>query len=156
MSISRFQATVPTPKVQNDRGFHLRLLLQTQFANLHLLRNFPKQKMISKQRDICSSEICMKYALMSQSFLVVHQYTPLRNELLCKPFRALRWEWISSKMKVWHSWQLKNIKTLGAFMELPAKQHCQFSLFGPFLRQDFDIFNCHGCGFTIQVKNIEE
>ena len=112
MSISRFQATVPTPKVQNDRGFHLRLLLQTQFANLHLLRNFPKQKMISKQRDICSSEICTKYALISQSFLVVHQYTPLRNELLCQLFRALRKQWIPADIKVWYSLQLKNQSSL--------------------------------------------
>ena len=26
-------------------------------------------------------------------------------------------------------WQLKKIKILGAVLELPAKQHCQFSLF---------------------------
>ena len=36
-----------------------------------------------------------------------------------------------AKMKVWHSWQLKKSKSLGAVLELPAKQHCQFSPFGP-------------------------
>ena len=29
---------------------------------------------------------------------------------------------------------IKKIKILGAFLELPGKQHCQFSPFGPFLR----------------------
>jgi hypothetical protein len=38
-------------------------------------------------------------------------------------------------MQVWHQWQLKKIKILGAVLELPAKQHCQFSLFSPFSRQ---------------------
>ena len=38
-------------------------------------------------------------------------------------------------MKVWHQWQLKKIKILGAVLELPAKQHCQFRPFGP----NFDI-----------------
>jgi hypothetical protein len=28
-----------------------------------------------------------------------------------------------------HPWQLKKIKILGAILELPTKQHCQFSLF---------------------------
>jgi hypothetical protein len=28
---------------------------------------------------------------------------------------------------------LKKIKIMGAILVLPAKQHCQFSLFGPFL-----------------------
>jgi hypothetical protein len=41
---------------------------------------------------------------------------------------------MSAKMKVWHPWQLKKIKTFGAVLELPAKQHCPFSPFGPFLR----------------------
>ena len=31
-----------------------------------------------------------------------------------------------------HTWPLKKIKILGAILELPAKQHCQFSPFGPF------------------------
>jgi hypothetical protein len=29
---------------------------------------------------------------------------------------------------------VEKIKILGAVLELPAKQHCQFSSFGPFLR----------------------
>ena len=29
-------------------------------------------------------------------------------------------------------WQLKKINIVGAVLELPAKQHCQFSPFGPF------------------------
>ena len=34
-------------------------------------------------------------------------------------------------MEVWHPWQLKKIKILGAVLELQAKQHYQFSPFGP-------------------------
>jgi hypothetical protein len=30
------------------------------------------------------------------------------------------------------SMAIEKIKILGAVLELPAKQHCQFSLFGPF------------------------
>jgi hypothetical protein len=33
-------------------------------------------------------------------------------------------------MKVWHSWQLKK-QNPGGRLELPVKQHCQFSPFGP-------------------------
>jgi hypothetical protein len=29
---------------------------------------------------------------------------------------------------------IEKIKILGAVLELPAKQHCQFSPFGPFLQ----------------------
>ena len=64
---------------------------------------------------------------------------------------------------------IENIKILRAVFELPAKQHCQFSPFGPFSRwigwisrnwqccvagssngpKDFDFFNCHGCWLFI-------
>ena len=33
-----------------------------------------------------------------------------------------------------HPWQLKKIKILGAFLELPAKQHCRF---GPILGVEY-------------------
>ena len=55
--------------------------------------------------------------------------TPLRNEFLCQLFRALRKQWISANIKVWHPWQMKNIKIVGGVLELPAKQYCQSSLF---------------------------
>jgi hypothetical protein len=35
-------------------------------------------------------------------------------------------------MNIWHPGQLKKIKILGAALELPAKQHCQF---GPFTKK---------------------
>ena len=38
----------------------------------------------------------------------------------------------SHKMNNWHPLQLKKIKILGAVLELPAKQHCQFGQFGQF------------------------
>jgi hypothetical protein len=37
------------------------------------------------------------------------------NELLCQLFRALREQWISAKMKVWHPWKLKKKKSRGPF-----------------------------------------
>ena len=57
---------------------------------------------------------------------------------------------------------IEKIKILGAVLELPAKQHCQFSQFtkkmgklgligsavklvAPKRPQDFDFFNCHVC-----------
>ena len=70
---------------------------------------------------------------------------PLRNELLCQLFRALRYQWISPKMKVQQPWQLKKSKSwerLWSYQPrtnkilvvlVPAKYHYQFSLFGPFL-----------------------
>ena len=42
-------------------------------------------------------------------------YTPLRNILLCQLFRALSWQWISAKIKVWHPWQLKKSKSWGPY-----------------------------------------
>ena len=30
---------------------------------------------------------------------------------------------------------IEKIKILGAILELPTKQHCQFSPFGPFMRE---------------------
>ena len=45
-----------------------------------------------------------------------------------------KWWWgISARMKVSYPWQLKKIKILVAILELPAKQHHQFSPFDPFL-----------------------
>ena len=52
--------------------------------------------------------------------------TPLRNELLCQPFRALRYQWISANLA---PMAIEKIKILGAVLELPAKQHCQSSPF---------------------------
>ena len=50
---------------------------------------------------------------------------------------------------------IKDIKILGAVLELPANQNCQFGPFtkkwgkmgriGSAVEQDFDFFNCHGC-----------
>ena len=63
---------------------------------------------------------------------------------------------------------IEKIKILGAVLELPAKQHCQFSPFGPIFEvnglywqcylagssktapKDFDFFNCHRCRLFIQ------
>jgi hypothetical protein len=39
---------------------------------------------------------------------------------------------------------IEKIKTLGAVLELPDKQHCQFSPFGPFLRYLIGL-NWHCC-----------
>ena len=57
--------------------------------------------------------------------------------------------------------EIEKIKILGVVLELPAKQHCQFSPFGPIFKvngldwqcylagsskmapQDFDFFDCH-------------
>ena len=36
---------------------------------------------------------------------------------------------IRASVQVWHPWQLKKIKIMGAVLELPAKQHCQVSVF---------------------------
>ena len=41
--------------------------------------------------------------------------TPFRNKLLCQLFRALRYQWISAKLKVWHTWQLKKSKSWWPF-----------------------------------------
>ena len=38
---------------------------------------------------------------------VFFNQTLLRNELSCQNFRALSWQWISAKTKVWHPWQLR-------------------------------------------------
>ena len=48
-------------------------------------------------------------------------YMVVTNELLCKKMRAPKEQWISAKMKVWHPWQLKKIKILGAVLKLPTK-----------------------------------
>ena len=40
---------------------------------------------------------------------------------------GVRSQWNSAQMNNRHPWQLKRIKILGAVLELPAKQHCQFS-----------------------------
>ena len=45
--------------------------------------------------------------------------------------RAPRSHYFSPHMNIRHLWQLKKIKILGAVLELPAKQRCQFSPFGP-------------------------
>ena len=51
------------------------------------------------------------------------------------------------------------MKILGALLELPAKQHCQFSPFtsklsqiGQTGSQDFDFFNCHVCRLFISYE----
>ena len=40
---------------------------------------------------------------------------------------------------------IEKIKILGAVMELPAKQHCQFSPFGPF-------FEVNGADYSFDIK----
>jgi hypothetical protein len=60
---------------------------------------------------------------------------------------------------------MEKIKILGAILELPAKQHYQFSPFGPIFevneldwqcylagssKMDFDFFNCHRCRLLIR------
>ena len=94
---------------------------------------------------------------------------PLRNELLRQHFRALRQQWISAKMEVWHPQQLKKIKIPEAVLELPAKQHCQISPFGP-NRLDWQCFVAGssktaprilifliaiGADYCFEAKNIE-
>ena len=46
--------------------------------------------------------------------------------------RIFRAQWISAKIKVWHTWQLEISKSWEVVLELLANQHCQVSLFGPF------------------------
>ena len=38
-------------------------------------------------------------------------------------------QWISNKINIQHPGQYKKMKILGAILELPTKQHCQFSPF---------------------------
>ena len=40
--------------------------------------------------------------------------------------------WVAMEMNIRHPGQLKKNKILGAVLELPAKQHCQF---GPFTKK---------------------
>ena len=61
-------------------------------------------------------------------------HTLPKNKLICPKMWGLRSQWNSAQMNNWHPWQLKKNQYLGAILELPAKQHCQFGLFGPFFR----------------------
>ena len=65
----------------------------------------------------------------------------------------------------------ERIKILGAILELPAKQQCQFNPFGPFLQymgwifsaiwqvqkgpQDFDFFNSMGANYSLELNSSE-
>ena len=57
-------------------------------------------------------------------------------------------------MKVWHPWQLKKIKVLGAVLELPAKQHCQFSPFSPIFEVNGLDWQCYLAGSSKTAPRI--
>ena len=46
------------------------------------------------------------------------------------------------------------IQILGAVLELPAKQHCQFSPFGPILEMNGLDWECYSAGSSKMVSKI--
>ena len=57
-------------------------------------------------------------------------------------------------MNIWHTWQLKKIKILGAVLELPAKQHRQFSLFNAKMGQMGPNWQCYLAGSSKMALRI--
>ena len=77
----------------------------------------------------------LNFALLKSKETIWFQNTAqcLRINYYVQKIGGRRSQWNSAQMNNRHPWQLKKIKILGAVLELPAKQHCQFSPFGPFL-----------------------
>ena len=93
--------------------------------------------------------------------------TPPRIDLLCMKNWGTQWTLEISSNEISAPMAIEKIKIVGVVLELPAKQHCQFStansvhlahflgeyaelvvLFIWWLQngpQNFDFFNCHGC-----------
>ena len=67
---------------------------------------------------------------------------------------TFRQQWISNKINIRHPGQLKKIKILGAVLELPAKQHCQFSPFGPFSEVNGLDWQCYLAGSSKTAPRI--
>ena len=75
-----------------------------------------------------------KYVQFIETAQMVEKYSHCLgiSYYICQIFGGLGSNEFQNKMTVWHPWQLKKIKILGAVLELPAKQHCRFSPFDPF------------------------
>ena len=81
-------------------------VLDAILSNSCRMGNFRSIQVLYRQKNHT-----MAPCIGSSSFLL----TPLRNELLCQLFRALRRQQISANIKVWHPWQLKKSKSWGPF-----------------------------------------
>ena len=80
---------------------------------------------------------------------------PLRNTFLCQLFRALRQQWISAKIEVWHPWQLKKSKSWGPFQSCQLNStYCQFSPFGIFFELNGLSWHCCVAGSSKTVPRI--
>ena len=64
----------------------------------------------------------------------ISSHTPLRNELICPKNVVAKVAMNFSKNEGLAPMAIEKIKILWAVLELPAKLHSQFSLFGPFLQ----------------------
>ena len=78
----------------------------------------------------------LNFALLKSKETIWFQDTAhcLRINYYVQKIGGRRSQWNSDQMNNRHPWQLKKSKSWGAVLELPAKQHCQFSPFGPFSR----------------------